>query len=397
MRADRVAPDRTCRAATWIFRRRRPSSWPARRPRSRGCTGRRHRAARRPQAAASASAGSRRQPQRHRAARRPHPRRRHRGRGARCSPPPRRPSASRSRWTRPFDKTLEELLAAGTDRRIAEGKARRAGDDRRQEGGGRGLAAPRRMDATESIGRWARQAAGSATGTPRCASGAELPVPASRRARRRARAHARGLRRDSFPTREDLIDAFTGMHVRGFRSRAWVMSRGEWIRPNLHGLQRLLEPLAARLLANQADRAEFRRKALGAQAGGLLGYVARRVLGQYDVFLPPDDEGLLYFVGPNVAEVGATLRMPTSRLPALDRRSTRSRIGSSSVGPWLRATSAAWSTPTCATVSLDSHELFEQLKSAAEEMRSGSDGAAWAACSCCLTPSSGSCSPACRG
>ena len=25
-----------------------------------------------------------------------------------------------------FDKTLEELLAAGTDRRIAEGKARRA-------------------------------------------------------------------------------------------------------------------------------------------------------------------------------------------------------------------------------------------------------------------------------
>ena len=26
-----------------------------------------------------------------------------------------------------FDSTLEELLAAGTDRRIAEGKARRAG------------------------------------------------------------------------------------------------------------------------------------------------------------------------------------------------------------------------------------------------------------------------------
>jgi hypothetical protein len=26
-----------------------------------------------------------------------------------------------------YDKTLEELLAAGTDRRIAEGKAKRAG------------------------------------------------------------------------------------------------------------------------------------------------------------------------------------------------------------------------------------------------------------------------------
>ena len=75
------------------------------------------------------------------------------------------------------------------------------------------------------------------------------------------------------------------------------MSRGEWVNANLGGLQRLLEPLAARVLPEGAPRSGFRRKALGAQIGGLLGYVSRKVLGQYDAFLPPDDDGLLYFVG----------------------------------------------------------------------------------------------------
>ena len=50
-------------------------------------------------------------------------------------------------------------------------------------------------------------------------------------------------------------------------------------------------------------RRSIKRKALGVQAGALMGYVARKVLGQYDVFLPPDDDGLLYFVGPNIVEV----------------------------------------------------------------------------------------------
>ena len=88
------------------------------------------------------------------------------------------------------------------------------------------------------------------------------------------------------------------------------MARSEWIRANLNGLQRLLEPLAERMLAERRTGPSYKRKAMGAQAGALFGYVARRVLGQYDVFLPPDDEGLLYFVGPNVAEVERRFSLP---------------------------------------------------------------------------------------
>ena len=96
------------------------------------------------------------------------------------------------------------------------------------------------------------------------------------------------------PYAETLIAEFTGLSSDGgFRSRPWLMSRSEWIGANVNGLQRLLEPLAARVLPEGTPRSDFRRKALGAQVGGLLGYVSRKVLGQYDAFLPPDDDGLL--------------------------------------------------------------------------------------------------------
>ena len=46
---------------------------------------------------------------------------------------------------------------------------------------------------------------------------------------------------------ETLVAEFTGITVGGFRSRAWVMGRGDWTRQNLKGLQRAIEPLARRI------------------------------------------------------------------------------------------------------------------------------------------------------
>ena len=124
------------------------------------------------------------------------------------------------------------------------------------------------------------------------------------------------------PLSEALIRDFTGLHAVGARTRPWVMARGEWVGANLNALQRLLEPLAAKLVPEGARRSELRRKALGAQIGALLGYVSRKVLGQYDVSLPPDDEGLLYFVGPNVIEAETRHGLPP-RDSGCGSRSTR--------------------------------------------------------------------------
>jgi coenzyme F420 biosynthesis associated uncharacterized protein len=198
-------------------------------------------------------------------------------------------------------------------------------------------------------------------------AGPGISVPAVERAR---------MREDFgelVPMAESLISEHTGMVVSGFRSRAWVMARGEWIRANLTGMQRLLEPLAERVLAVKPGRAGFRRKAMGAQAGALFGYVARRVLGQYDVFLPPDDEGLLYFVGPNVAEVEQRFGLPSRDFRlwvALHEVTHRVQFGAA---PWLRGHLRGLVDSYFEGVSLDGRELVSQMRRAVEEVRSGAD------------------------
>jgi len=172
---------------------------------------------------------------------------------------------------------------------------------------------------------------------------------------------------------EGLVTDYTGLEVQGFRSRAWAMGRGDWIRQNLQGLQRLMEPLAERLLERRPDRSSFARKTLGTQVGGILGYVSRRVLGQFDVFLPPDDDGLIYFVGPNLLEVERRFALPPEDFRlwiAIHEVTHRVQF---SAAPWLRGYLGDTVDAYLATVSLDSGELRQQLRRATEELRAGAD------------------------
>src|SRR5919108_2559607 len=175
-------------------------------------------------------------------------------------------------------------------------------------------------------------------------------------------------------TSERLIIDFTSLDPGGFRSRAWVMGRGEWIRANLRGLQRMLEPLAGRILAKQpSGRGTIRRAALGAQAGALLGYVSRRVLGQYDAFLPPDDEGLLYFVGPNVAEVERRFGLPSRDFRLWISLHEVTHLVQFAAAPWLRGHIREQIDRYLGGISLGSKELGEQLRRAVDEIRAGAD------------------------
>lgn len=228
------------------------------------------------------------------------------------------------------------------------------------------------MDATRvdwSMGSEAARLADwdAAVAVGRRVAGPGMPVPPAERAR---------MREDfaelvSFA--EDRITDFTSLDPGGFRSRAWVMARSEWIRVNLGGLQRMLEPLAGRILAKQSGRGTFRRKALGVQAGALLGYVSRRVLGQYDAFLPPDDEGLLYFVGPNVAEVEQRFMLPSRDFRlwiAVHEVTHRVQFGAA---PWLRSHIREQVDRYLGTISLESMDVGRQLRRAIDEARSGTD------------------------
>ena len=198
-------------------------------------------------------------------------------------------------------------------------------------------------------------------------AGPGVPVPGADRAR------VREDLAEVVPEADVLIRGFTEMDVSGFRSRPWVMGRPDWMRANLNGLQRLIEPLAERILDGRPTRAEFKRKALGAQAGILIGYVARKVLGQYDVFLPPDDEGLLYFVGPNIVEVERRFSLPPRDFRlwiAIHEVTHRVQFGHAT---WLRGYLSSQVNEYLSTVQLDSHQVMEQLKRAADEARAGAD------------------------
>jgi coenzyme F420 biosynthesis associated uncharacterized protein len=169
---------------------------------------------------------------------------------------------------------------------------------------------------------------------------------------------------------ESLVTAHTGLEVTGFRSRAWVMGRGDWIRQNLTGLQRIMEPLAERVHAARPDR-PIGRKALGVQVGGILGYVSRRVLGQFDVFLPPDDDGLIYFVGPNLVETERRFDLSPQDFRlwvAIHEVTHRVQF---SAAPWLRGRLSSLADEYLSTVSFASGELVGQLRRAVEELRSG--------------------------
>lgn len=92
---------------------------------------------------------------------------------------------------------------------------------------------------------------------------------------------------------------------------ATVIGRASWIRLNLATLRWLTDPLADRLLRQTNVARAVARRAVAVQIGMVLGYLAARVLGQYEVLRPPppgspdvEPPGRLLLVGPNLEAAG---------------------------------------------------------------------------------------------
>lgn len=170
---------------------------------------------------------------------------------------------------------------------------------------------------------------------------------------------------------ERMVEDFTGLTVGPARTRPWVMSRGQWVDANLRGFERVLEPFARKVVGMRSDgpMAPARRAVLGAQLGGLLGYLGHRVLGQYDVFLPPDDDGLLYFVGPNIVTLERRHSLPEREFRlwlALHEVAHRVQFGGA---PWLRGHLSVLMDSYLKTVEVDPRWLVDALRRAVQEVR----------------------------
>ncbi len=116
---------------------------------------------------------------------------------------------------------------------------------------------------------------------------------------------------------EPLIADYLGVQLPAPISRVYVFDRREWLEANFVSFEQLFRPIEAIYERNGGANGamaillgDLNSKVLGTQIGALLGYLARRVLGQYDLsLLSPDPEtrGALYYVEANISQVQAGL------------------------------------------------------------------------------------------
>jgi coenzyme F420 biosynthesis associated uncharacterized protein len=101
---------------------------------------------------------------------------------------------------------------------------------------------------------------------------------------------------------------FTGL-VAGQPASVSVVSRAEWIESNIAWFRVLMDPLARKMTGGGAGDAaaaalgQVGAVLIGLQAGFVLGYLARHVLGQYELALPQPSEPRLLYVLTNLREL----------------------------------------------------------------------------------------------
>jgi coenzyme F420 biosynthesis associated uncharacterized protein len=126
-----------------------------------------------------------------------------------------------------------------------------------------------------------------------------------------------------------------------------VMDRPSWIRANMLNFRYLLQPVEDFYKEN-VERSRFgpplgfqlaARMMLSSQVGVLVGYMSRRVLGQYDIALlgeEPITGGKLYFVEPNLRQVEETLSVPPDELRRWIALHEATHAHEFELYPWVR-------------------------------------------------------------
>ena len=115
---------------------------------------------------------------------------------------------------------------------------------------------------------------------------------------------------------EERVVAYTQLEPRRPVPPPEGIGRDEWVRANLSGMKTLLDPVLAKAGGSSPLKPAIRLAAgftMTAEVGVLLGFMAQRVLGQYELVLLEPVEARaprLLFVMPNLAETVQTLEVP---------------------------------------------------------------------------------------
>lgn len=179
---------------------------------------------------------------------------------------------------------------------------------------------------------------------------------------------------------EELVAQATGLRSLSGPARARVTDRAGWVHANVNSFQRLLRPLTDRLgdrLGNSVSSG-VARKVGGVEVGLLLGWMSSRVLGQYDLLVvedpaeaSPDDQDLVYYVGPNVLALEKRFAFPPKEFRlwlALHEVTHRAQFTGV---PWLRSHYLGLVHQTLDSVDTDPKRFLDALTRAVNDIRNG--------------------------
>ncbi|TMR03088.1 coenzyme F420 biosynthesis-associated protein [Actinomadura soli] len=174
---------------------------------------------------------------------------------------------------------------------------------------------------------------------------------------------------------------FTGMASELDPDPATIVDRPGWIRANVDGFRVVLEPLMEQMSERRGPGAlggagnvvvqAVGSRVTGMQVGAILAYMASRVLGQYELFLPPDPSGRaptgrLTLVAPNIVHVEQELAVEAHdfRLWVCLHEETH-RAQFTGV-PWLREYVQDQMTQFLLASDLDPGVMLDRIRDAAE-------------------------------
>lgn len=208
------------------------------------------------------------------------------------------------------------------------------------------------------------------------ATGSRLVRPGPQVTREDARRAVTELREASTRAARHVRD-FTGMGNPEQPEGATIVDRPGWIRANVDGFRVVLEPLVEKLAQQRSATpgggvaTAVGSRVTGMQVGSLLAYMASRVLGQYELFLPPDPDGTapagrLTLVAPNIVHAERELDVDPSDFRlwvCLHEETHRAQF---TAVPWLREYVQDQMTAFLLASDLEPAAMVSRLRAAAD-------------------------------
>jgi coenzyme F420 biosynthesis associated uncharacterized protein len=196
-----------------------------------------------------------------------------------------------------------------------------------------------------------------------------------------ARAEAEAFYRDVLLRIEPAVAEEIGASLPSALETPMVVDRPGWIDLNLATFE-VLFARVERILLDQAGRetpatalARIVNRSLGnQQLGFLMAFLARKVLGQYDVSLlaaGPDVRGRLHFVEPNITATAAAMRLPLAEFRTFIALHEATHAFEFEAYPWLRDHFAALVAESIEQLAGDTSGLMGRLQRAMASRGSG--------------------------